>query len=445
MTVSVVEKEDILLFPVEYLKLKLEDVPIRILENHSLKPKLIFSAAPQNNKTFELNDFCPSDFFDIPPLQFFSEESIAFLNDLSIFLLRQESIRRYPELMALAFWLRKGNLVTIMKSWKAKISKYEKVFPRGVAFHITPSNVDSIFLYSWALSLLTGNLNLVRVSRSRSRQIEILLEIVEKLYVNHEAIARRNKIFSYDYDDTITSYFSINSDLRIIWGGDETINEIKNLKSKPTTKDITFADKSSLAIINTASYLSLDELSRNELAHAFFNDAYWFNQKACSSPSRVYFVGTQVAEASKIFWKHLGKELIKNNNLDDVSLSMKKLTAIYQEIIDNNDLKPLIIGRYDQPTVLLQESSYAIHPSCGGGFFIEGRLSSLDELPKLLRSKDQTLSYFGFNLETLNEICLNNFSLGLDRIVPMGQALDFFPVWDGYDLLSEFSKRLTLF
>jgi len=409
-----------------------------------LTPKFIYSAAPQKDQILELKKFCSSDFFDLPLLPFFSREAINFLNELSSKILKRPDIRSFPELLALAFWLRKGNLVPIFQNWQNKVSKEEKVFARGVAFHIAPSNVDSIFLYSWALSLLSGNSNLVRVSRTRSNQLEILFEIINKLYKTHKKIACRNKLFTYEHDEDISSYLSVNSDLRIIWGGDETISLIKKLQSKTTTKDVTFSDKSSLAIINTKSYLSLDKNARNELAHSFFNDSYWFSQKACSSPGRVYFIGNHAAETSKIFWKQLGLELIKNGSLDDVSLSIKKLTSVFQEIIDNDDIKPLIIGKNDHPTVLLQESGSPIHPSCGGGFFIERRLSNLNELPMLLRTKDQTLSYYGFSSEILNEICQDSLGLGLDRIVPIGHALNFHPVWDGYDLLTEFTKRLTL-
>ena len=372
--------------------------------------KFIYSSVPQKDNILELSDFCPLDFFDIPPLPFFSNESISFLNDLSNLLVKKEDIRKYPELMALGFWLRKGNLVSIMQDWKKKISKDEIVVARGVAFHVAPSNVDSIFLYSWALSLLSGNLNLIRVSRKKSIQLEILFQIIEKLFKSHKAVADRNKIFSYEHNSTVSGYFSINSDLRIIWGGDETINLIKNIKSKPTTKDVTFSDKSSLAIISSKNYLSLNESAKEKLAHSFYNDAYWFNQKACSSPGRVYFVGNQAAKASKIFWDYLSKELIKKGTLDDVSLSLKKMNSINQEIIDNDDLLPLIVGKYNQPTVLIQNSGLAINPTCGGGFFIERRLSNLNDLPKLLRNKDQTLSYFGFSREDLNKMCQDNLA-----------------------------------
>lgn len=406
--------------------------------------KLIFAAAPQKDQTIELKEFCPPAFFDLPTLPFFSDESIAFLNELSSSILKRDDIRSFPELLALAFWLRKGNLRPIINAWKEKLSKEEMVFARGVAFHIAPSNVDSIFLYSWALSLLSGNLNLVRVSRKRSMQLEILFEIIEDLYKTHQLVAERNKLFTYEHDDEISGYFSINADLRILWGGDQTVSLIKGLNSKPTVKDVAFSDKSSLAAVDTKSYLKLNDKERSELAHSFFNDAYWFDQKACSSPGRVYFIGDQAPEVSKLFWDYLGIEIVKNEALDDVSFSIKKLTAFYKKILDHKGLEPLIQGRYDRPTVLLQKSGPAVHPTCGGGFFIEGRLANLEELANVIKLQDQTLSYFGLSSESLKRLCDNTLGLGLDRIVPIGHALDFYPVWDGYDLLTEFSKRLTL-
>jgi hypothetical protein len=33
---------------------------------------------------------------------------------------------------------------------------------------------------------------------------------------------------------------------------------------------------------------------------------------------------------------------------------------------------------------------------------------------------------------------------GIDRIVPFGQALDFSPVWDGFDLMRVFMREVSL-
>jgi hypothetical protein len=33
---------------------------------------------------------------------------------------------------------------------------------------------------------------------------------------------------------------------------------------------------------------------------------------------------------------------------------------------------------------------------------------------------------------------------GIDRVVPVGQALDFSPTWDGYDLLAQLSRSVIM-
>jgi len=33
---------------------------------------------------------------------------------------------------------------------------------------------------------------------------------------------------------------------------------------------------------------------------------------------------------------------------------------------------------------------------------------------------------------------------GIDRIVPIGHSLDFNAIWDGYDLVEQFSRKVTI-
>jgi hypothetical protein len=61
-----------------------------------------------------------------------------------------------------------------------------------------------------------------------------------------------------------------------------------------------------------------------------------------------------------------------------------------------------------------------------------------------VQAKDQTLTYFGFQMDELRDLVLSLSGKGLDRVVPMGAAMNFAPVWDGYVLLTELTKRVCL-
>jgi len=68
----------------------------------------------------------------------------------------------------------------------------------------------------------------------------------------------------------------------------------------------------------------------------------------------------------------------------------------------------------------------------------------LEGLPQLLTEKDQTLSYFGFAREEIRNLALSLPKRAVDRIVPIGSALNFSTVWDGCDLLQTFSREIDL-
>ena len=79
----------------------------------------------------------------LPP---FSPEARAFINGLSRAILKDKGLRIYPELMAFAHWMRKRNILDLQQQFEAEAGE-RFFFGRGVALHIAPANVDTIFLY----------------------------------------------------------------------------------------------------------------------------------------------------------------------------------------------------------------------------------------------------------------------------------------------------------
>ena len=56
----------------------------------------------------------------------------------------------------------------------------------------------------------------------------------------------------------------------------------------------------------------------------------------------------------------------------------------------------------------------------------------------------QTITYFGFKKNDLKFFVLKNNLLGIDRIVPIGNALDIKIIWDGYDVIQSLSRIITI-
>jgi len=68
------------------------------------------------------------------------------------------------------------------------------------------------------------------------------------------------------------------------------------------------------------------------------------------------------------------------------------------------------------------------------GFFYEYNINDLNKMKNYINNKYQTLTYFGLNKDILKNFIIKNQLEGIDRVVPIGQALDISFFWDGYDL-----------
>jgi hypothetical protein len=103
----------------------------------------VTSIVPSYNKTIPVMDICTDDFLTQDRMNALDEVAIRFLDLLSQHILKKKNIRVYPELIALAYWLRKSNIRTMVADFQKTIRpNKEVVVPRGVSFHVTPSNVD---------------------------------------------------------------------------------------------------------------------------------------------------------------------------------------------------------------------------------------------------------------------------------------------------------------
>ena len=81
---------------------------------------------------------------------------------------------------------------------------------------------------------------------------------------------------------------------------------------------------------------------------------------------------------------------------------------------------------------------------CGGGFLYESRVRSLADLAPAIGRRHQTLAVHGIGAADARDLAVAVNGRGIDRIVPIGQALQFNRQWDGYDLFAEFTRQVTI-
>ena len=193
----------------------------------------------------------------------FAPEVLQFCADVSRALFADKPAKAFPELQALAFWLRKSALERMRESFETLKTDQAWPVPRGVVFHVPPANVDTIFMYSWLMSVLAGNRNILRISQRASDQIQIVCRVFnERLAAADPALLGNTVMIQYGHDAEITAAISAIADVRVIWGGDATVNTLRAIPVPPHCKELVFPDRYSLAAVHASRYLGLDDGQR---------------------------------------------------------------------------------------------------------------------------------------------------------------------------------------
>lgn len=374
------------------------------------------------------------------PFEPYSDTVIDFLDEVSS-ILRKKAVRgKYNDISTLAFWCRRGNLLRL----KENAGNLSNRLGRGLVFHITPSNVPINFAFSYFFGLLSGNGNIVRVPSKKYEQIDIICDAVREALENdrYKIIKETTAFVSYGHDKEITDEFSMMADARIIWGGDASIAEIRKSEMKSKGVEIVFADRFSLGIIDSDEFIKLSEEDSDKFAIKFYNDTYLMDQNACSTPHLILWTGAQKEAAKRKLWTSVHKAA-KQYNLEPIK-AMDKFTDLCLTACREHIKKA---ERTDNLLYVaeLSELPAEIEKLRGRyGMFYQYDLDDINSLAPYIDSKVQTLLYYGIDKNRLLSFVLDNHLQGIDRIVPFGKALDIGVYWDGYDIISQLSRIVTV-
>lgn len=369
------------------------------------------------------------------PMRPFSELTADFLNALSRKLMTGNG--GFSDVSTFGFWCRKAH---ILKE-KEKYSDCNMRLGRGIAFHSTPSNVAVNFAFSLAAGLLAGNANIIRLPAKPFEQVNIICSAINDL-LNGDFGAMRPYIcmLKFPPDRELYDIFSSICDTRVIWGGNNTVAEIRGSQLPPRANEITFADRFSVLIINSNGYLDIEDKER--AAVEFYNDTYFTDQNACTSPRIILWYGDNIAGAKELFWENVSA-YAERYELQPVQ-AVGKLHAFCKAAVNENiklvPTKNNIVTRInvDEINNTLMDYKY------NSGFYYEYDITDFAKLRPLFTRACQTLSYIGFDKDELYKLIMELRPVGIDRIVPVGKTMDFALMWDGNDLIRIMSRIVDL-
>ena len=100
-------------------------------------------------------------------------------------------------------------------------------------FHVTPANIPTNFAYSLIFGLLTGNSNVVKVPSKNFEQVNIICSSIKRILKKKNSFLKNKiTIIQYKNNNEFTKKISSLCNARVIWGGDQTINSLRDFKIK---------------------------------------------------------------------------------------------------------------------------------------------------------------------------------------------------------------------
>ncbi|MDD3212750.1 MAG: acyl-CoA reductase [Eubacteriales bacterium] len=385
----------------------------------------------------------PREAASAPALPPFDPRVMAFLADLSAALLKDKRVKAYPDVTTFAFFCRRANLENLRKPY-ASLS--ERV-GRGLTFHIAPGNVPMNFAYSLVAALLAGNACVVKASSRDFEQTAIVCDAMRALLAGkHVALLPYVNVIAYPREaQATTEAFSALCDVRVIWGGNETIRRVRQAPLAPRAFDVAFADRWSALVADAAFVAAMDDKALAAAAQGFYNDTYLFDQNACTSPKLIYWLGEGdvLQKAQERFWTAVYAYAVPRYPIDPVTAVDKRM-ALYRAALTLPEATLAPMPDHLAVRIRLGALTPAVTEfPCSGGCFLEYAAAELGELAPLLTQKAQTLSVLGVEPQTVQDFVLRSGVRGVDRVVPVGRTLDFALVWDGFDLIETLSRRVT--
>jgi acyl-CoA reductase-like NAD-dependent aldehyde dehydrogenase len=150
----------------------------------------------------------------------FHKDTLSFFDVLSQRLIH-ESIGKpdMADALALGYWLRRSNISKMQLHFKQvqEVTNGIRV-PIGQVFHVSPSNVEVLFAYSWALSTLCGCVSIVRVSSKHTELTRRIIGVIEQV-ATESAMMPTWAFISTPKSDVFTIGKLIEeSDALVVWG-----------------------------------------------------------------------------------------------------------------------------------------------------------------------------------------------------------------------------------
>ncbi len=357
--------------------------------------------------------------------------------------------RKYPGagIPYIASWARRANLERLLDSSlgdrrhldqfvdnPSRPDRAFAAFPRGIILHWMAGNVPTLGFLSLLQGLLTKNANVIKVASNQNDMLDSLLMSIQQVLSDKgsgtEVLLEATAVLRFSHTEkAISQALSKEADVRVLWGSDESVAQIRRLPTKLETQDVVFPNRTSLIVIGA---LPLQQSDIERLCRRIAMDVSIFEQKACASPHTIFIESPDEDQVDR-FAKALLKGLTAALRSVPKSVPSEKEVAAILNLRAQYDMFHKAWYSKGTEFTILSDDKFQLGPPIGNRTIFLRKTPDLAKVADLIDSKVQSVG-IALSPDQYDHLTHLFGSRGVHRFIPVGNMTHFEMPWDGFFL-----------
>lgn len=334
-------------------------------------------------------------------------------------------------------------------SLNGSLKEYLKANQRGLVCHWLAGNVQILGMFALVQSILTKNVNLLKISSRDDGVFEKLINCFKDTKfetrggycIKGDDLLKTISIIYYEHQNTnLGKLMSKHANVRIAWGGKEAVETVTSYSKRFDTEDIIFGPKVSFTVI--ANETLENERMARKIARKVAVDASVFDQTGCASPHNV-FVEEGGAISPFEFAAYVAEAMEKVAlQIPKAKQSVEQISSVHS-IRGVYDFKGNVWASSDSTwTILFDYENFLANP-------VYSRVLTLHSVKHI----NDTLVFINDDIQTIGlaaegdkalRFAESAAELGVMRCPDIGKMLNFESPWDGIVLMDRLVRWSTL-
>lgn len=325
-----------------------------------------------------------------------------------------------------------------------------KANSHGLVCHWMAGNVQILGLFALVQSIVTKNVNLLKVSSHDEGVFAGLLSAFEGLeyttpngytVLGNDLLKTMAVVYFSRNAVKLGELMSKNADVRIAWGGREAVETISGYPSKYNCETVIFGPKLSFAVV-TKEMLT-DEQVAKKLARRVSVDVSVFDQTGCASAHNLFIEKGGVVSPER-FCEILDESMRKTEiQIPKPAMSPEQVSAVHS-IRGVYDFCGTAIGSETMSYSILLDDHDELHkPVYSRVLFVH----AVDSIMQSIKHINEDIQTVGIEATQEQAIAYAEAAtqMGAVRFPQIGRMLNFEMPWDGIVLIDRLVKWNTVF